>query len=222
MDYEFLIVSSASGLFAKIGSFIPTLLVALIILLVGCLLAHTIQRILDDFFKMLKIDMVFEKLGITAMFKTGGITQRPSKMVGSLIYIVLMFMVLMITVKAFGLPMGLAMFDVITAFIPQVIMGIVILIVGMLMAKFTAAIVYLVASNTDMPNPRILSRLAKLPVLVYVGVIYLREIGFLGLFEGVHYTIFMAGLVLTLALSFGLAGKTIAGKYLEFLNIKKD
>ena len=95
-----------------------------------------------------------------------------------------------------------------------------VLIFGMLLAKFVATIVYVTAKSTDMPIPATLARLSKYAIVVFVTILYLKEIGFVDLFVGANYTIFMAGVIFSLALAFGLAGKDIASKYLGVLERK--
>ena len=111
--------------------------------------------------------------------------------------------------------------DKLLAYVPNVISGAVVLIFGMLLAKFIATIVYIAAKNTDMPIPATLARLSKFAIVIYVSIIYLKEIGFVDLFVGANYTIFLTGIVFALALAFGLAGKDIASKYLGVLDHKK-
>ncbi len=217
MDYKTMIVGSTTDMLSKVGDFIPTLIIAIAILIVGCLVAHAVQKVLAEVFKLIKLDMIFDTLKITEALKTGGITAKPSKMLSTLIYVVLMLMVLLITANAFGLSMDTTLFDATIMFIPSVITGVVMLIGGILLAKFASVLVYIVASNTEMPGAELISRLVKLPILFYVGIVYLKQVGFFGLFQGIHYTIFLAGVVLALALSFGLAGKDVAGKYLAAL-----
>ncbi|MCA9404359.1 MAG: hypothetical protein KC897_11295, partial [Candidatus Omnitrophica bacterium] len=108
--------------------------------------------------------------------------------------------------------------DRLLAYIPNVITGVVVLIFGMLLAKFVATIIYIAAKNTDMPIPLTLAKLSKLAIIIYVSIIYLTEIGFVGLFSGANYSIFLTGIVFALALAFGLAGKDVAAKYLGVLD----
>jgi len=73
-----------------------------------------------------------------------------------------------------------------------------------------------------MPIPDTLAKVSKLAIIAYVTVIFLKEIGLISLFVGTHYTIFIAGIVFAMALAFGLAGRNVAAKYLEVLNMKKN
>jgi hypothetical protein len=131
-----------------------------------------------------------------------------------------MVMVLVMSVKTLGITAASDLIDKILAYIPSVISGAVALIIGMLVAKFVGTLVYITAKNTDMPSPAMLARLSKWAIVAYVSIIYLKEVGFVDLFVGAHYTIFIAGIVFALALAFGLAGKDVAGHYLHAIDKK--
>jgi len=84
-------------------------------------------------------------------------------------------------------------------------------------AKVISSLVYVTAKNTDMPIPDTLKEVTKIAIVAYVAIIYLKEIGFVALFSGAHYTIFIGGIVFAMALAFGLAGKDVASRYLDVL-----
>lgn len=217
MNFDTLILQPFSEMTALVISFIPSFFIALAILIVGTITSNVIRKFTHEALKTLKFDDITDKLGLLKALQTGGIKYGPSMLLSHLIYGLLMIMVLIMTVKALGIVVGKEMITQLLAFIPNVFTGMLVLIIGMLVANVVASSVYMVARNTDMPAPDVLGRISKVSILVYVTIMYLREIGFFGLFTGIHHTIFIGGIVLTLALSFGLAGRTVAGKYLDTL-----
>jgi hypothetical protein len=221
MTFDTLFLQPLWDMMGRMESFIPTLFVALVILIVGSLVAHVVHKLLNQLLKVISFDKIVTKLGLTAVLKNGGIDHKPSDLVSMLVYLVLMFVVTVMTIKAFGVTIASELIDTLIAYIPHVISGVVVLIVGMLLARFVSALVYLGAKNTDMPAPHVLSRLTKLAIMIYVTIIFLKEIGFVSLFDGVNYTIFIAGIIFALALSFGLAGKEVASHYLDVFDTKK-
>ncbi len=205
----------------RLESFIPVLFTALVILIVGSLVAHFIHKLLTKLLKVISFDKVVSKLGLASILKNGGIEHKPSDLVALLVYIVMMFVVAVMTIKAFGYSIAGDLVDKLIAYIPSVISGVVVLIVGMLLARFVSTLVYIGAKNTDMPAPAALSRLTKLAIMIYVTIIFLKEVGIGFLFEGVNYTIFVGGVVFALAIAFGLAGKDVASHYLDVFDTKK-
>lgn len=221
MRYDALIVQPLSDMLAKVVGFIPTLFVAFGILIIGCILAHVIQKVFSRALKSMEFDKVSDKMGLTRVLKNGGIRQKPSDVIGCVVYYALMIMVLVLSVKALGLTLASALVDKVLAYIPSVISGLLVLIIGMYIARFVSALVYIAAKNTDMPIPATLSRLTKLAIMVYVAILFLKEIGLISLLVGHNYTIFIGGIVFALALAFGLAGKDVAKRYLDVFSEKK-
>ena len=221
MSYHTLIIDPLREMMSKAFDFVPTLLVTLGILLVGWLMAKVISEMLLRLFKAIHVDKITEQLGVTNVLKKGGVDHKPSELLSRLVYWVIMVIFLIIAVKAFGLTMASILLEKILAYIPSVVSGAVVLILGLLLANIVSNVIYLIVSNTNMPNPDVISRLSKWAIVIFVTVAFLKEIGFEFLFTGANLTIVLAGSIFALALAFGLAGKDIAARYLDVLKPRK-
>lgn len=219
--YDAIMFEPLMDMMARVAHFVPTLFLALAILVIGYLLAHYVEKLLTSLLKTIGLDKLMDKIGITHILKVGEVKHKPSELIGLLTYCVLIITTLIMAVKVFGLTSVSAMLDSVLTFIPSVIAGILVLMIGMLIAKAMSVIVYVVAKNADMPLADTVSRLCKYAIMVFVAIIFLKEIGFVSLFEG-HYTIFIGGIVFAIALAFGLAGKDIASRYLDVLSVKRS
>ena len=218
MSYGNLIIDSLTDMMVGVNSFLPTLLGilgAFGILIIGWIIARFITRMIVTGLRAISFDKYAGKYGLTKVLKTGDVKHKPSSLVGCIVYLVMMVGVLLTTVKVLGIPLAENFLGTLFSYIPHVIVGALTLIIGMLLAQVTSTIIYLTAKNTDMPIPEVLRDLTKYAIVIYVTVIYLKEIGFVALFAGVNYTIFMGGIVFAVALAFGLAGKDIATRYLH-------
>ena len=221
MGYETLIIEPVKNMMLKILSYFPTIFIALVIFTIGILVSQLLRSLFLQLFKVVEFDVLSEKIGLTGFLTKGGIKDKPSELLTCIFHWIMMVVVLLTTVKSLGLIMVSDLIDTVLAYVPHVVTGVLVLTIGMLVAKFIAAMVYLLAKNTDMPIPATLSRLTKLVIMVYVAIVFLKEIGLISLFTGTHYTIFMGGVVFAFALAFGLAGKDIASKYLGVFSTKK-
>ena len=100
---DLLIIEPVREMMVKVFAFVPTLLIALGILFIGYIFAHLLDRMITHVLKTIHFDLVADKMGISKVLKKGGISHKPSAVVGCLTYWTLMFMVLIISVKALGL-----------------------------------------------------------------------------------------------------------------------
>ncbi len=220
MGYKTLFTEPIMDMLHHLIGYLPKLGVALTVLIVGWILAKFITKIFITFLRTVDFDKLSGKMGLTKVLKTGGITEKPSSLFGCIVYWVMMIAVLTAHVKALGLEVVSTLLDKVIGYIPSVITGVLVLIIGMLIARVVSVLIYVVAKNTDMPIPETLSKLSKWAIVAFVAIVYLKEIGFAIFFTGPTFSMLLTGIVFAIALSFGLAGKDIAAKYLDFLGKK--
>ena len=215
MRYDVLIIDPLREMLVRVASFIPTLFIAFFILIVGWGIVKVFTRLLTRVLHKIGFDTLTDTVGLTKFLRTGGIKHKTSDLIGCVAYTVLMVMVLIMSVKSLGLTVVTELIDTILGYIPSVISGVVTLIIGMVIARFVSAIVYIGAKGTDMPSPATLSRLSKLAIMAYVVIVFLKQIGFVALFVDTNFSVFTTGIIFALALAFGLAGKDVAARYLD-------
>lgn len=199
--------------------FLPTLLVSLAILIVGWIAARLITKLVIMLLRAVDFDKLSTRVGLEKVLKTGGIKEKPSSLLGCIFYWVMMIMVFVMTIKALKLTVAADLLDKLFSYIPQVVAGVAVLIVGMLIAKAVSTLIYIAAKNTDIPAPDVLSRVSMLAIMAYVIIMFLREVGFAAFFAE-QYQIVIAGFIFAVALAAGLAGKDVLATYLHVLDKK--
>ncbi len=219
MMLDTLVIQPLKEMASTVGSYIPTLLIGLAILAGGWIVSRFVRKTLTHLLTTIHFDKLAHEVGIARTLRIGGLKHKPAEVFSCIVYTVLMVMTLIMSVKALGFTIADELIGKIFSYVPSVVTGVVVLIIGMLLAKFVSVLVYITAKNTDMPAPETLRDVTKLVIVAYVGIIFLREIGFLTLFTD-HYSLFIGGIIFALALSFGLAGKDVASKYLHVLDKK--
>lgn len=216
MNYNVLLIEPIKDMLGRVGGFIPTLIITLGILIAGTFVTVLLTKVVSELLKAIHFDKVADKIGISGTLKNGGVKLKPSELLTTLTYWVMIVTVFIMTIKAYGLTFATDLLDSILAYIPSVISGALVLIVGMIVARIVAGLIHVVATVTDMPKPELVGRLSKYAILGYTSIVFIKEIGLLALFEG-SYTTFMMGVVFALALAFGLAGKDVAARFLDSL-----
>lgn len=220
MTYYTHIIGPAKEMLSHVVSYVPTVVITLGFLIIGYVVAKTISKLVHKLLKTIDFDKIIDAIGLSEILTTGGIKSKPSVMLSSLVYWVFMIITFIITIKYIGLTMATVLLSDLLGYIPKVISGVFILIIGMLFAKLMSGLVSVVAHNTGSPHPEVLGHLTKLAIVIHVTIVFLREIGYGALFTGTNATILFGGTVLALALAFGLGGKDTATKYLDVFKIK--
>src|SRR6266536_5746541 len=96
------------------------------------------------------------------------------------------------------------------AFLPPLFAAVLILVVGWLVANFLSQGLLIAAVNHGVPEARLLARAAHWGVLLFAGATALTHLGIGKEMVLVAFGITFGGLILALALAFGLGGRALA------------
>jgi hypothetical protein len=144
------------------------------------------------------------------------------ELVSSIVYWLIIIMVLVMTVDALGLPKSSDVLSGLFAYVPKVIAALLVLIVAMFLANFVSGIVRTAAANANLPKPELLAGISRWAIIIFAVTISLEQLGIAPLLVTGAFNIILGGIVLALALAFGLGGKEAAARYLEELKQKRS
>lgn len=213
MDWNTILVQPIQSLLTQLLGFLPNFLGALLILLVGWLIAKALEGVVVGLLKTVQLDRLAERIQLADVLTKGGIRQKLSELIGVIIYWLAMLMVVIVALNALQLTVAAELLERVVTFLPNVVASIFILIVGIFAASFVAATVRTAASNAGVAQSQVLSEIAQGVVIIFSGVAALQQLGIQ--FVGEVFLIILAGFSLALGLAFGLGCKDRAGRWLE-------
>ena len=222
IEWNNLIIEPVTQMLTRILAYLPVLLGALVILIVGWLIAKAIKRIVDWLLKLIRFDTLADKAGISAILRKGDLEISAREVVSNIVYWLIMIMVLVMTVDALGLPKTSDVLASLFAYVPNVIAALLVLIVAMFLASFVSGIVRTAAGNANLPKPEMFAGVSRWAIIIFAVTISLEQLGIAPLLVTATFNIILGGIVLALALAFGLGGKDAAAKYLEELRQKRS
>ena len=222
IEWKNLIVEPVSQMLTKIMAYLPVLLGALVILIVGWLVAKAIKRIVDWLLKLIRFDTLADKAGISEILKKGNLEISAGEVISSLVYWLIIIMVLVMAVDALGLPKASDILVSLFAYVPKVIAALLVLVVAMFLASFVSGIVRTAAGNANLPKPQVFAGISRWAIIIFAITIALEQLGIAPLLVTATFNIILGGICLALALAFGLGGKDAAARYLEELKQKRS
>ena len=101
------------------------------------------------------------------------------------------------------------------AYLPNVLVAAVVLIVGVVMSRFLARSILISAVNLQIQSARLLSLGVKWLVIVLTSAMALEQLGIGGQIVQLSFAILFGGIVLTLALAVGLGSKKMVSRSWE-------
>ncbi|MBN2455548.1 MAG: hypothetical protein JXB29_03275 [Sedimentisphaerales bacterium] len=222
IEWENLIVEPVREMLTRIMAYLPVLLGALIILIVGWIVAKIIRSIVNGVLKVVRFDTLADKAGISAVLRKGDLKITARQVVSSLVYWLIIIMVLVMTANALGLPKASDILSNLFAYVPKVIAALLVLVVAMFLASFVSGIVRIAAGNAKLPKPDLLAGISRWAIIIFAVTIALAQLGIAPLLVTATFNIILGGIVLALALAFGLGGKDAAARYLDELSQKRS
>ena len=220
VDLQSLIVEPVREMLTRMVGYLPTLLGALIILIVGWIIAKTIRGIVNRVLNIVRFEKLADKAGISEILRKGDLKATTCEVLSGLVYWLVIIMVLVMVVNALGMPQASSILESLFTYIPNVIAAIFVLVIGMFLASFVSGIVRTAASNANLPKPDILAGISRWAIIIFAATISLKELGIAPLLVTTTFNIIFGGVCLAVALAFGLGGKDAVAKYLEQLQQK--
>jgi hypothetical protein len=222
MDWNELIAEPVRQMLTKILNYLPVLLGALIILIVGWLIAKAIRRLINWLLEAVRFDVMADKTGISEVLKKGNLKITAREVICGLVYWLIIIMVLVMTVDALGLPKASDVLTSLFDYVPKVIVALLVLIVAIFLASFVSGIVRTAVGNANLPSPELIAGISRWAIIIFAVTIAMEQLGIAPLLVGTAFNIILGGVVLALALAFGLGGKDAAARYLDELKSRRS
>jgi len=210
------VVSGAWNAFAtKITAFLPELIGAIIIFILGWIVARLFKLAVVKLLILVRFDKATDKTGVKGFLNKGNITNAPSEIIGSLVYWFAMILVIIASLDALGLPIVSDLLNSIFLYIPNVVAAIIVLILGLLLGNLLSAVVRTAAANAGLKSAEGLGKLALYAIVFFSGAIALIQLDIGEEIVGAAFVIAFGAAALALGLAFGLGGKDVAADYLK-------
>jgi hypothetical protein len=165
--------------------------------------------------RAINFPVLTERAGFDAFLREGGISVDTTAILGSLVYWMLLVAALVIAFNGLDLGYVTDLLTRIAVFFPRLIAALLILVFGMYFARFTGGAVAAYCRNARIQDAELLAKIVRGAILAVVVVIALDQIGLGGEILRGAFLIVLAGVVLALALAFGLGGKGWAQELLQ-------
>lgn len=211
-----------STIVSEILIWLPNLIGALLLLLVGWLVARVVQFILANLLRRLRLDRLAERAGISQLLEDSGLDRSASNLIALIVY----WLVLLIFVLAAAESLGLAgvanALDGFVAYLPNVLAAAFILLLGGLIARLAGDAVSAVAAQAGMAAGPALGQVIRYVLLVFAVILAMEQLGIATDLLTATAAALIAALALALALAFGLGSREIARNIMAGFHAKES
>jgi len=201
----------------QMGEFLPKLALAVVILIAGWMIAKIVRFAVVRGLKAVNFNVLTDRAGMDGFLKRGGLKADTSGLLAQILYWLVVLATLMVAFNTLGLAYVTDLIGRIVLFIPKVIVAVLILAFGAYFARFLSTSVMAYCKNVGIQDADLLGKVTMYAVMIFVAVIALDQMNIGGDILRLTFLVLLSGVVLALAIAFGLGGQKWAGTMLERL-----
>jgi len=222
MTWKDAIIKALQGFIEDVISVVPSIIAAIVVLVIGLLLAGLLGHVAKKIIDFTKLDSFLQKSAGLGKLKERGMDVSAAGIVGWVVkwfFIIVTFIAVADILKWQQLT---NFFESVALYVPNVIIGILILLVGFILGNGLRDVVIksVKASSFNQASAGFLGAVARWAVIVFAIMATLTQLGVASDLVKILFTGFVAMLALAGGLSFGLGGRDNATDWLN--KLKKD
>ncbi|KPX68012.1 CmpX [Pseudomonas amygdali pv. photiniae] len=216
------LLAAMTALWTKVANFIPNLFGALVVVLLGFVVAKLLDALLSKLLAKLGLDRLVCGTGLTKIIGRAGVKVPISTLIGKIVYWFVLLIFLVSAAESLGLQRVSATLDMLALYLPKVFGAALVLLVGVLLAQLVNGLVRGAAEGVGIDYSAGLGRIAQgLVIIISISVaISQLEVKTDLLNHVIVIALITVGLTVALALGLGsreIAGQIIAGIYVREL-----
>lgn len=200
--------------------FLPSLIGAILILLIGWIVAAGLDRIVTQILKQLKIDSALNKVGTRTFLEKAGVDLTFSEVCGNLVRWTVLLIAFLATADVLGLYKVTEFLNNILVYLPNVFVAIGILLLGILAAHFFAGVIRGTMGAARVHTGKLLGSITKWVIYFFTFAVALQQLGIAAVLIDRFLTAVFFMLALAGGLAFGLGGQKQASDVLD--DFRKD
>ncbi|HET9520157.1 MAG TPA: mechanosensitive ion channel [Candidatus Limnocylindrales bacterium] len=207
-DAVFLSLSNALNTFLNA---IPQLIGALLIIIIGWLIAGALARLVSELLRRAGADRVFAERG-GEVYGAQSARIKPSLVAGELVKWLVRLVFLVAAANVLGMTQISELLNQVLLWIPNLIVAAVILLIAPLLARFVRGGIEVGAGQMGFTNAPLLGRIAEIAIIAFAVVIAINQIGIAANLVNTLFIGIVGAMALAFGLAFGLGGRDVAAE----------
>ncbi|MEP7027194.1 MAG: hypothetical protein ABI960_01235 [Candidatus Eisenbacteria bacterium] len=197
-----------------VQAFLPHLFAMLSLVIAGFLIAWAMSFVLRHVLRWVKFDVLADRFGAGAALKKVTLPEA-SVVVASMVFWLVWAAFLLSGLGALGFSGVENLSAEFIAFLPRLVVGIVILVIGMAAANFAWRATLLSAVNSNLPSARLLSGAVRWLLVALTVAMALEQVGVAKMIMLTAFAIAFGAIMLGVAIAIGIGGGQVARRMLE-------
>ncbi len=209
------------GYIKGIAEVLPSFFRALVILLIGWIVAKLISKAVEKLLKRIKLNELLVKLNLNELLGEGDKSSNIASIIGKFIYYFIFLIFLSMAIELLGMQIITDQMTALIEFFPQVIVSVIIFLIGFYIATIIRNAINTATRSVGMAAGSIIANAIFYFLLVMVAVTAIEQLGVDTLLITSNISILIGGIIIAGALAYGLAAIDTMSNILSVFFAKK-
>jgi uncharacterized membrane protein YjgN (DUF898 family) len=210
-----MLVDATREFLHQTAAFLPKLLLALLVVAVGWLIAKAVRFAAERALRAINFNVLTERAGTDNFLRQAGMRGDTTTLFGLVAFWLVVLAALIIAFNGMGLTYITDLLGRVVIFVPKLLIAMTVMVFGSYCARFVGNAVQNYCQDAQIPDAEMLGRLVRYGVMLFVVMIALSQVEVGGDIVQRTFLIILAGIMLAIALAFGLGGKDWAASLLQ-------
>jgi len=214
-DWSVITLEQLQLLWQSFLGFVPNLLAAIIIFVIGWVIACGFGGLIAGILNKLKFNRLFESSGWKDALEKAEVDVDPAGFIGAIIKWVIAIVFLVASVEILGIPQFAAFLTDIVKWFPNLIAAIAIFIVAAISANFLEKIAKASVKKLEIENVKLVGATVRWAIYIFAVSAILLQLGIAPTIINSFVIGLIAMFTLAFGLAFGLGGKEEAARVIR-------
>ncbi|MBN1871295.1 MAG: mechanosensitive ion channel [Candidatus Omnitrophica bacterium] len=216
-----LIVQSFKQIYDFAVQYGPGIIISIALILTGWILAVLVKKIIAKLLRALGFDVLSERIGFKRFLEKGGISKRPSVLVGSVFYWIILLNALIMAQDAVDLEITSRFIQSVILYIPNIIVVIILFALSIFISGFISRFVEKSANLAHIPYCTLLGNMARYTVIGLAIMMIIEYLNVPSFVEREILILIFVAIPLAFFIIFIAAGRDILANLLHGRNLSR-
>lgn len=212
-----ILTASVQDLWQLVIGFLPALIGALVVLIVGLLIAVGLERLVERLIYYLKIDAMLRRVGLEMHLARANLQLNAGHFLGRVVYWFVVVAFLLAAADILGFTALSAFLNEILRYIPNILVAALIVVVSVIVANFLKGLVRVSVLGAKLHAAKFMANLTWWTVVIFGLLTAAMQLNIAVAVINTVITGVVAMLALAGGLAFGLGGRDAAMRWIEHM-----
>ena len=207
------LAEAVTGSLSQILAFLPTIILAFLLLGLGYILARGVSIATNRFLQLVGFDRLLSRTAVQTLLERSGTKQKVSEIFGMIGFWIIFLVFLIKASDTLGLTMVSDALTGIANYIPKIGIAVLVLLLGLMAANFVRELITMTCSSAGITHGTMVAQAVYVAVVLLIVVTAIDALGIDTELLNNTIVILLAGLIGGAALSFGLGSRNCRGQF---------